>query len=236
MKIFDCHVHIETGLARYDLEQVNHRNIIFNSIESYEANRAKVPAHDSVSLIFDCLHNLDKVKNEITENKINALKIHSRIQKLEQKDYPIITEHLRNTPDNIPVIIDAFYYGDDLEHLPSLEYIIKWAKEFPDKKFIVAHCGGYEILKYLFHLRSLPNIYYDLSFSLQYLSDSSLFLDLIKLIKFTDKSKIMYGSDYHWASPKMQYDVLRDIFGRLSLPEKEREMILYYNAVNIFSK
>src|SRR5579872_6316422 len=136
MKIFDCHVHIENGLNAYDLEDVGRRNIIFNSFESYNANRSKVPATDTISLIFDSINNLKGVLNEIKTNNISALKIHSRIQKLEEKDYPLITEHLKQVPNNIPVIIDAFYYGDDLEHLPSLAYIIKWAKLFPEKKFI----------------------------------------------------------------------------------------------------
>jgi predicted TIM-barrel fold metal-dependent hydrolase len=236
MKIFDCHTHIENGLSSYDLDNVDRRNIIFNSLDSYTANRPEVNASDTVSLIFDYANNLSRVMKEINEKKINALKIHSRIQKLSDIDYPLLTEYLKQAPDNIPVIVDAFYYGEDIEHLPSLPYIIKWAKLFPERKFIVAHCGGYEIIKYLFHLRTLPNIYYDLSFSLQYLSDSSLFVDMIKLIKFTDKKKIMFGSDYHWASPKLQYNVLTNIFEKLSLPEKEREMILYYNAEEIFSK
>jgi predicted TIM-barrel fold metal-dependent hydrolase len=236
MKIFDCHTHIENGLGAYDLDGVGRRNIIFNSLDSYTANRPEVSSTDTISLIFDCFNNLNRVMKEINENKINALKIHSRIQQISEKDYPAITEHLKQVPDSIPVIVDAFYYGDDMEHLPSLPYIIKWAKLFPERKFIVAHCGGYEITKYFFHLRSLPNIYYDLSFSLQYLSDSSLYVDMIKLIKYTDKKKIMYGSDYHWASPKLQYTILTGIFDKLSLPEKEREMILNYNAEDIFLK
>jgi len=236
MKIFDCHTHIENGLSSYDLDSVDRRNIIFNSLDSYTANRPEVSASDTVSLIFDYTNNLSHVMKELNEKKLNALKIHSRIQKLSEADYPSLTEHLKQVPDDIPIIVDAFYYGDDIEHLPSLPYIIKWAKLFPERKFIVAHCGGYEILKYLFHLRTLPNIYYDLSFSLQYLADSSLYIDMIKLIKYTDKSKIMYGSDYHWASPKMQYEVLTGIFDKLNLPQKEREMILYYNAEKVFSE
>jgi len=236
MKIFDCHIHIENGLQAYDLDEVVKRNVIFNIVESYNKNAASVPKGDTISLIFDYKHNLSTVMNEIKGGKVNALKIHSRQQKIKHSDYPEITTLLAKTPDSLPVIVDAFYYGDEMEYMPSLEYIVHWAKVFPKRKIIVAHSGGYELLKYFFHLRSFTNVYYDLSFSLQYLADSSVYADMVKLVKFTDKQRIMFGSDYHWASPKLQLEVLQGIFHKLALSDTEKEMILYSNAESVFGR
>ena len=117
---------------------------------------------------------------------------------------------------------------------PSLQSIINIAQEFPDKKIIVAHSGGHKVLEYFFHLRTLENVYYDLSFSLQYLSDTSCFLDLIKLIKYTNKNKIMFGSDHHWASAKFQFDVLNGIFEKLQLNQEEKQKIVFDNSQEVF--
>jgi hypothetical protein len=234
MKIFDCHLHIEEGLLNYNLDNVAKRNVIFNSIDSYEKHVARVPKSDSISLIFDYKNNLDYVLDKIDANQINALKIHSREQELMQSDYPKLIDKLRLVKKNIPIIIDAFYYDHHLENRPSLSSIIDIAQEFPKRKIIVAHSGGHKILDYFFHLRTLDNIYYDLSLSLQYLSDSSCFLDLIKLIKYTNKNKILFGTDYHWADAKFQFEVLISIFDKLNLNQKEKQQILYDNSEALF--
>ena len=148
MKIFDCHTHIEDGLDKYDLSGVSSHNIIFNSVSSYKANRTKTPAGCSISLIFDCFNNLDFVLNELRSKKINALKIHSREQHISENMYPVIEEKLLFTDDSVPVIIDAFYYGHELKYQPSLPAIINLAVKYPNRSFIIAHCGGYEIVKY----------------------------------------------------------------------------------------
>jgi hypothetical protein len=236
MKVFDCHTHIENGFSGYTLQDVVSRNVIFNSVASYREHIRTVAGSDCTSLIFDCRNNVDFVVGEANKGKISALKIHSRIQELTTNDYPLISEKLSLTPATLPVIVDAFYYGDALEFNPSLSAIIMLAKQHSGRPFVIAHCGGYEILKYFFHLRPLHNIYYDLSFSLQYLRDSSLFTDLIKLIRYTDKKKIMWGSDYYLASPEVQLKILLDIFDDLKLGADDRERILYGNAELLFLK
>ena len=234
MKIFDCHCHIEEGFLSYDLDNVVSRNIIFNSIVDYEKFIADVPKGDAVSLVFDYKNKLDYVLDKVNTNKIQALKIIARDQKLTKSDYPVLIDKLRLVKKSIPIIIDAFYYDHHLIYQPSLPSIIEIAKQFPDKKIIIAHSGGHKILDYFFHLRTLENVYYDLSFSLQYLSDTSCFLDLIKLIKYTDKNKIMFGTDHHWAYCKIQFDVLNEIFDKLNLSQADKQKILYDNAAEVF--
>jgi hypothetical protein len=234
MKIFDCHCHIEKGLLNYNLEKVVRRNIIFNSIEYYEKYISDVPKGDAVSLVFDYKNNLDYVLDKVNNNQIQALKIIARDQKLTAADYPVLIDKLRLVKINIPIIIDAFYYDHHLMCQPSLQSIIDIAQQFPDKKIVVAHSGGHKILDYFFHLRTLDNVYYDLSFSLQYLSDTSCFLDLIKLIKYTNKNKILFGTDYHWASTQFQFDILIDIFEKLKLNQDEKNKILHDNSLEVF--
>ena len=187
MKLFDCHVHVEKGLDKYDLEP-DYKNIIFNTIESYSTHFEQyVSEKHFFSLIYDFKGQIDFVLEQIEQKKVQALKIHSRFQEISDDEHHTLINHLGETKVNLPIIYDAFYFGKGYQYQPNLFRLIDMLEAFPDRKFIVAHSGGYEIIKYFFHLREFSNVYYDLSLSLQYLHDSSQFADLKKLIRYTDK-------------------------------------------------
>lgn len=235
MKIFDCHFHIDSGDERYDID-VAGRNVIFNSFASYHQHITSVKGTDSVSIIFDHVHHFADVKQMLNEKKVAALKIHARVQKLAAADYPALIEKLRELVPTVPVIIDAFYFGDDLEYQPSLQQIINIARAFPSLPIIVAHCGGIEILKYFYHLRPLENIHYDLSFSLAYLRQASVFADYKNLVKYSSHDRIMFGTDFPYVGAKLQLDAFNEIVNSMNIPETSVEKMLFGNAVRLFGK
>tara|TARA_B110001452_G_scaffold72943_1_gene58995 strand:+ start:7186 stop:7890 length:705 start_codon:yes stop_codon:yes gene_type:complete len=230
MNIFDCHIHVQEGLDGYNMDMIN-GNVIFNSISDYTNFSAKYPALFH-SLIFDTSVDLQFYNELIINKKIQAIKIHSRLQKISEDKYVGLISLLQKLDTNIPIIYDAFYFGSDLKYQPSLSGLIKLIKAFPKRKFIVAHAGGYELLKYFFHLREFNNVGFDLSFSLQYLYDTSLSQDLMKLLKYTDNHKIFYGSDYPFADPKLQVENLFFYFDKLGFDSKPIDGIMNTNWLN----
>lgn len=234
MKIFDSHCHIETGLEKYNIDTES-KNIIFNSIESYRRFADKVAAPDVISIVFDYRSNYEAVKEIVAAGKVKALKIHSKIQKISEKDYPVLMAKLAELNTRLPIIIDAIYYGDELEFQPSLQYIIAIAKQFKDNPIIVAHSGGYDVLKYFYHLKTLPNIYFDLSLSLSYMRHTSIFADFKNLIRFGDSSKILFGTDYPTIDPKTHLDVFMEVSKELNLSEEAIHQILFSNSKALFS-
>jgi hypothetical protein len=232
-KVFDCHVHIDNGLNDYNIALGN-ANIIFNDIKQYKIEKNNFSSYYK-SLIFDFKNNYDYVADEILSNQVHAVKIHSRIQQIREVDYPELLIVLKKINKSIPIIYDAFYYGNDLEFQPSLNGLIYLAKGLPCTKFVVAHAGGYKILDYFFHLKGLQNVAFDLSFSLQYLLDSSAELDLIKLIKHTQKEKLFFGSDFPYADPKLQSDKLIEILMKMNISNNKIEDIFTLNWLNFTS-
>lgn len=231
--IIDGLVHLEKGLVDYDLEAVA-KNIVFNFVDQYREQVRQVPAGDAITLVFDYKNNLDFVLKEAQAKKIRAFKIHSRDQKIKKDDYACLIDKLSPAPENLPILIDCFYYGPELEFQPSLQGIIQIAEKFPNRSIVIVHCGGYRLLQYFHHLRPLKNIYYDLSFTLQYLEDSSIFADLKKLIRFTNKSRIIFGSDYPHASPKKQALILEGIISNLQLNAEEKKALFHDNAKRLY--
>ena len=228
--IFDCHLHVDKGLDNYNIPMEN-GNIIFNNVDHYKQESDNYLNYYK-SLIFDYKNNFDFIIEEASKQKIVAYKIHSRIQKITNEDYSILLEMLKKLPNNIPLIYDAFYFGSDLKCQPSLEGLIYLATNLPHKKFIVAHAGGYKIIEFFLHLKELKNIAYDLSLSLQYLSDSSCQFDLVKLIKYTQSERIFFGTDFPIGDPMLQYDQLIQILSNLNMNSKKIEEIFTTNWLN----
>lgn len=229
--IFDCHRH--TSPKVYDLEVI-HSNFIFNSLDEYRAEAESVRKGNSVSLIFDLNDGGEFLGNQYRSALIQAFKIHSRRQKLRAGDYAPILEKAVDWKVRIPIIVDAFYFGQDLDFQPSLPFIIELARTLPETPVVVAHAGGYRMLEYFFHLREFSNIWLDLSFSLQYLSDTSHYADLKKIIQFWDRKRIMFGSDFPWSSSAMQAKVLDEILLDLKFSEQDRHRLFFENAAGLY--
>lgn len=243
MKVFDAHVHIEKGIDSYSVVGLNDydaivsgKNYICNSFSLLQAYQEVTSSKDTLTLIFDFRNeaNLIYTQKLINEKKVAALKVHSRIQKIEASEYDLLISKLVDIDDRIPIVLDAWYYGSEYDYIPSLKYNLKIVKSFPRKQFIIAHSGSYKILEYFFHFRDLPNVYYELSASLQYLYDSSVSVDLKKLIKWTPANKILFGSDYPYGSPLLQIKILNEIIEELVISPNEAEQIFYGNAKRIY--
>lgn len=233
MEIFDAHVHIESGFEAYDLP-VSGRNLICNDFRQWEAYQQVQQAGDSLTLIFEYQHHLSEIIGAIAAGQVDALKIHSRIQKIRHGDYSKLMEQLESVPSHIPIILDAFYYGPEWDYQPNLEAFTKMILRFPDRRFLIAHSGGHKVLSYFFQLKPCENVFFDLSMSLAYLVDTSAFQDLVKLIKHIPAERILFGSDFPNASPKQQVTILRQIFDTLSLSGATQNRILYLNGQGLF--
>lgn len=233
MKIFDGHSHIGFQDSLYNLSNEG-RNIIFNDISEYQFNITSVDERNSVSLILDPHKNTDYCLNEINNSKIVAAKIHSRISKITNSDYGKINDLIQDLHNNKHIIYDAFYYGSFLEFQPSLKGLVYLIRNNFNKKFIVAHSGGHKILDYFFHLRDLENVYYCLSFTLQYLYDTSRYLDIKKLVKYVPSNRILFGSDFPYTDPEVQVKILLGIMDEIGMDETNRELIFYTNSKSLF--
>lgn len=225
--VFDCHLHVEHGLGDYDIP-LRGANVIFNSFEDYEKYKAEYCNYYH-TLIFSPHVEPEFYKNLIDKKEIVALKIHSRLQDIRSEDYPSLITALKKVDRQIPLIYDAFYYGAELSVQPSLEGFIRLVNAFPGRKFIVAHAGGYEVLKYFFHLKQYQQVGFDLSLSLQYLEDSSCRADLVKMIKFIPNERLFFGTDFPEASPLRQLEIILEIAQELQLSKEQLNGVLRDN-------
>lgn len=204
MRIFDAHFHIDKQYACSEME-ATHRHVIFNSVLQYQEMRHLVRDTDVVSLVFDYKNNLEFVQNEIAQKNINGIKIHSKIQGITEQDYVHLFDGMQRTNlEGMVVTVDAFYSQHNLLVQPNLQKISEMVQLFPKNNFVIAHSGGIHVLEYFMHLRTLPNVYFDLSFSLEYLKYASVMQDFKLLLRFGNPEKIIFGTDAPFISDKAQ--------------------------------
>ncbi len=229
--IYDCHAHFK------DIEKKGiiprRRNIMFNSVDEYRDYRHLVSDNDSTTLLFDVWSENNFITSQVDEHLVDALKLIPRDQHLDEKRFEDILRALDPIRSDVPVFYDSFRHGHDLRFQPRLEHVVKLATRFPERKIIVTHAGGHHLLDYFMHLRTLPNIYYDISLILQYFYASSVFLDIKKLIKHTPAERVIFGSDYPWTSLRTQFEIFMDIAEELTLDETSIAAMLYDNSMRI---
>lgn len=241
MKIYDAHMHIdlrsEDKLYKY-LENISGGNIIANSQEELNA----VLSHQD---IFDMGKKLNFIvywhdgfeeqsqrwKKELGIKKI-GIKLHPRIQNYMTEDIEKIIVRLEKVDfDNI--IIDAFDVGSRIENFISLQLILELAKAYPDKKIIVAHAGGYRCLEYLLVLKDFKNLFYDISFTINYLKSSSVVMDIQHLL-YVRRNKILFGTDFPEYGLDETLNNFNNIVQKMEDKEEIKKLVLYENYKNNF--
>lgn len=176
--------------------------------------------HPAVLLDINDMEMFEKVVKVLYERKIAfSVKLHSRISKITQEDFGKIDAALRKWSfENI--IIDAFYYGSCLEYLNGVELAIYLAKRHKNKKIIIAHFGGVKILETMLCTRELSNIYYDISCTVSYFENTSIWKDVFHCVNM-NKERVMFGSDYPDFTVKCAQESVDRLFKKYGMETKE---------------
>ena len=234
MRLFDAHYHIDRGAEGYN-RQPEGRNWIFNSIDQYKEWTDKVPAGDTQTLIFDFQKQQDWVVAEAASGRLQGLKIHSRLLGIREHNYPdLFDAYSRVAHLKLPTVTDAFYIGHELDIQPNLQRIAEMVSLFPDNTFIIAHSGGIRVMDYFLHLKNCPNVVFELSLSLSYLKHSSVYADFGVLLRFGDRNRIIFGTDFPYVDAQDHLKVFLKMADDLNMNETDREKILYTNAKKLF--
>ena len=219
---------IEKGVLILNIPE--ERDAFFQDFSFYEQNKERlfiligINVHDDSSCKdFEKLSNLGcKV----------GIKIHPHLFKLDLSDIQWYIDYLKHAP-NVPVMIDTLYYGAEIEHHIGVEFGVKLARHFSDRKFIMAHSGSLDFLKCMMATRYLDYVYYDYSFIQSFFKNTSLRIDMVDFLKRTS-FRIMYGSDYpsfKMADCKNDFEALIKEAG---LSEKQERDVLYNNALEVY--
>jgi|Deesub1362A_J573_1020465.scaffolds.fasta_scaffold01646_8 predicted TIM-barrel fold metal-dependent hydrolase len=176
----------------------------------------------------------DRLEELLNICNFKGLKLHPRLQCFSLNDERVFNLIKKAAKHNLPVIIDAFPYYPGYYPEISPENFNKLALSIPEAKIVIAHLCGHKVIDTLFVAKINKNIYLDLSFSFLYFRGSSIFQDILFLIKNLNGEKILYGSDY--PSFPLQY-ALNNVLSELNRLKSHSDFInsiFYENIKEVF--
>ena len=150
---------------------------------------------------------------------MKGVKLHPDFQRFNIDDAENI---YRVTAGRLPVLL---HMGDKRYDFSSPVRLKKMAEKFPEQVFIGAHFGGYSVWDKVGCLKDLPNVYFDTSSSLAFLSAGRA----SEMIHRFGHERYFFGTDF----PMWRPDEELARFLALDLTEEEREDILFNNVAKL---
>jgi len=188
------------------------------------------------------LYTPDFADGEWTVNEMNAffeeycprgLKIHPRLQQVTI-DHPKVKEALAWASDrDLPVVFDAFPYGDDLCN-PAIHpaAYTATANAPGSPRMILAHAGGYKVLEAFLAAKACRNIYLDVSFTPVYFRGASVADDLAFVCSRLPVGRVLYGSDFPYVPVGEHREAVRQLLH--ALPKDASDSLWGGAAASLF--
>ena len=158
-----------------------------------------------------------------TDNGLKGIKLHPDFQKFCIDD-PKLFNIYAAAEGVLPIL---FHTGDKRYEYSKPWRLANVAKKYKKLKVIGAHFGGYSEWESLDCYQDLPNVFFDTSSSLSFLSVEKA----ESLIAKFGVEKFMFGSDF----PMWAHERELEYFLQLDLTEEQKEKILFKNAEDLYN-
>lgn len=249
IKYIDSHVHynLKTDNPIADLENYIDNNdlykvvLILNTKNEYDLffkEISKSKSYLNNKIIVCGLNKSDSFIDDYDKicSKMNIplyIKIHPRMNHMvEDCEDWYINKILQLRPKTI--IIDDFIYGTSMPFDYAVNLIIKINNSSCNSNIVLAHSGGIDLLRHVMYTKPMKNVYYDLALTINYLFDSSIYNDMVWLIK-NIHSRVIVGSDYTDFTYKQSLDKLKSIIQNNEIPSNYLYEICYDNIFKVFN-
>jgi predicted TIM-barrel fold metal-dependent hydrolase len=163
-----------------------------------------------------------------------GLKLHPRLQRFDMTSKQTRSLVALAGEIGVPVLIDAFPDGDWLRMGFSPLAFADLAEACPQTRIVVAHFGGHHCLDLMMLAKRLPNMWFDLSFSLLYYAGSPVVGNLMYCCRSMKFRRIMYGSDYPDRPVGLSLQRSLETFSEAGISEEEVDALAWKNAVECF--
>lgn len=225
--MFDVHYHLDNQLSLQEnfaiIEKVrdNHSISRFNIIV-HEDSKFRVEDvcknynlqnHVAVTLQVNPLSStsVEKFWSFISEYKIDAIKLHPRINQYSMIDKKVF-EFIDSTKTlKLPIFVCTFWDGTWNRYGLKLSDFANVADSFEDIRFIWAHFGGHKIMDFMMMMRRRENVFADISLTQHYFYSDYSVEQLAYCISSLKANRIMFGSDF----PNLDYDSIMSSYHRL---------------------
>jgi predicted TIM-barrel fold metal-dependent hydrolase len=163
-----------------------------------------------------------------------GLKLHPRLQQFDL-DHPSVCRLVGFAGEiGVPVLIDAFPDGDWLMMGFDPLAFARLARACPRTRIIIGHFGGHHCIDFMMLAKRLPNVWFDLSYSLLYYAGSPVVSNLLYCCRSMKYRRIMYGSDYPDRDIASSVRMSLETFDSFDIAEQDLDRLLVNNALECF--
>ena len=175
-----------------------------------------------------------QLQNGVDKLGFVGLKLHPRLQRFDLDD-PATHRLIAATAElDVPVLIDAFPDGDWLMQGYEPLAFARLAKANPKARIVIAHFGGHHCLDLMMLAKRLPNVWFDLSYSLLYYAGSPVVGNLLYCCRSMQYRRIFYGSDYPDRSIRSTLDLSLRTFAEHGVVGEPLDALMWRNAEEFF--
>lgn len=179
----------------------------------------------------------EDLRNYISSGRMRGVKLHPRRQGFTIEHVREVIQMVEQVADyQVPILFDAFPYGDTYYKIQEVRLIHEVAQAVPKADIIMAHTGGIHVMDALMVVKGNRNVVVDVSFTPFWFAGSSIYSDLVFVLRKLGANRILHGSD----SPEVP--VGRSVEDTLSLcaqcgfSESDQELIFSGNILRLLSK
>lgn len=179
----------------------------------------------------------ENIQAYLASGRMQGVKLHPRRQGFGLAQARQVIELVEKVAAyDVPVLMDAFAYGATYYNIQEVRLIHEVASAVPKARIIMAHVGGIQLMEALMVVKGNRNVVVDVSFTPHWFAGSSIYSDLIFVMRKIGPQRILHGSD----SPEVP--VARALDDTLALCERcgfnagDQELILSGNILNLLPR
>ena len=173
----------------------------------------------------------------VATGRLHGVKLHPRRQHFTFEHLrEVITLVEQAAAHRVPVLMDAFPYGDTYYKIQEVRLVHEVAQAVQQAKIIMAHAGGIHVLDALMVVKASRNVVVDVSFTPFWFAGSSIASDLAFVLRKIGPNRILHGSDSPEVPPARAIDDTLALCERCGFGESDRELVFSGNIERLLSK
>ena len=210
----------------------------FNGSEGFknEDVLAELEKHDGFFKFFAGINpndkNILKTIENLKRNGVSGIKLHPRLHRYSIESQNCIKAAKFAGKLGLPVIICGFMDGLNIKLRNTPDAFGRLADKCPETTILMAHAGGHKIIDSMMIMKSCPNLFLDISFTLLYYRQCQRIMQDIKYVIESNKGKkILWGTDYPDRPYRETIRLAINEFGKMRLNQKITGKILNDNPL-----
>ena len=167
---------------------------------------------------------------------VDAIKFHSYQQRICSSNIPAaVNIAVKAAQLNMPIFLDTSYGSTKMYCYDNLKLAAAIIDRVTTVPIVFLHSGGARAIEAMLLAESAPNVFLDMSFSVNYYLGSTIEQDLAFAYKRVGAQRVLYGSDFPYVGFDRSRQSALEFLDRNGFSSREQSTILWESANRLFN-